>query len=99
MKKHSAAVVPDGLVRLVNENGFGIRNRDAIGIKCETRKPVVIHIRQNRIRTCVRVADNGTGIDGGVINKNKMIRREARMKHDAKQTGIVPALASVVNVE
>src|SRR5581483_7557972 len=63
MKKHSAAIVPDGLVGLVNENSFGIRNRNSIFIEREARKPVVVSVWQNWIWPSIRVADDSAGIN------------------------------------
>ena len=99
VKKHSAAVMPDGLVGLVNENNFRAGNGNAVFIKRETRKPVVVGVRQDRIRARERIADDRAGLDPGVIDENEMVRRKARMKRDAEQAGIVPALALVVDVE
>ena len=91
--------MPDGLVGLVNQNEFGIWNRDSIFVESESRKAVVISVRQNRIWPRVCIADDCAGFDPSVIDENEMIRLEARMKRDAEQAGIVPALTLVVDVE
>src|SRR5665213_139890 len=98
-KKHSAAVMPDGLVGLVNKNDFRAGNRDAIFIERKTREPVVVSVLQNRVWPRVWIAGDCARLDPGVKNEHEMVCRKSRMKRDAKQARIVPALALAVNVE
>ena len=46
MKEHPAAVMPDGLIREIHENFYGVRNGDTIRIKRVAFQTVVIRVRQ-----------------------------------------------------
>ena len=52
MKKHAAAVMPDGLVGLVNQNDSGTGNRHAVRVERITFEPVVVSARRRRADAC-----------------------------------------------
>ncbi len=97
VKKHTAAVMPDGLVGQINQNGLGTGIRHAVRVERVAFEPVVVIAR--RRRPDGRAAGHLARRTPGVIDEEVMVRRKARMKRHAQQAGIVPALALVVDVE
>ena len=99
MKKHPAAIVPHLVAGLVHQRQLRTRDGHAVRVQREPREPVVIGTGDIQGRPGVHVARHGSGNHPDVIDEHEMIRREARMKRQPQQSGIIPALALVADVQ
>ena len=99
MEEHAAAVVPDAVADLIDENGFGAGNGNTGRIEGKTSETIMIGAGVERGRTNCGTANDGARGDPGVIDEDVVIRGVTGMKSEIEQAGIVPALALIAEVE
>ena len=99
VEEHAAAVVPDGLVGEVDENGNGGGGGDAVRIKGVAFETVVVGVGEIGDGAGGGAAGNGAGFHPGVIHEHLVVGGVAGMEGDAEQAGVIPALALVAEVE
>ena len=101
VEKHAAAIVPDGLRDLIDQDRLARRIDDAAGIHGETREPIVAGLESIRPH-CGR-ARHCAGSHPGVVDEDVAVvrraRAEVRMEGEREQPAIIPALALRRDVE